>query len=190
MQLRVNAEGDKLGGFEVDPGLMAFAERMVLSKTARRSWIVLAVAALVCALPLGSSAQVPRRGESPAAMNRWSWATTNQAALRVVALDAKRQQVVVKVDDGDLTILKRGAAIPQLAVCLMAISGSTAVFQPTNAPGREAVERITIALVNGEQVTTVMRLAAPARLVVSGWTVVPVAPPARAAASGWAVAPR
>jgi len=130
MQLRANAKGSQLCGFDFNPGLTTPAARVVVSKIAKRSQIGLAVVALACALPLSAFAQVAHSGESPAVTNRWSWATTGQTALRVVALDAKRQQVVVKVDDGELTILMRGAAISQLAVSLTAVSGSTAVFQP------------------------------------------------------------
>lgn len=172
MWFEVNAKEERFGRFGLDPDWTASPTRMVLSKVAR-GHIWLAFVALACALPLSSEAQASHRDKPSAITDRWRWATPDQAVLQILALDARRQQVVVKVDNGDLTILKRGVAIPRLAVSLMAVSGSTAVFRSLSAPGREAVERINIALVNGKQVTTIARVAAPARSVTSGWVVVP-----------------
>lgn len=105
----------------------------------------------------------------------WAWAGAGQATLRVLALDSARQQVVVKVGDGDLKVVKSGEQITSLAVTLLAASGSTATFLPTGAPGREAsIDRISITLgKNGKQSTLVSRLDAPARPIVGGWSVVP-----------------
>jgi len=170
-QLKVNEKERWSDKFDFDPNLRVFVARMVLLSIGN-SYIWLAIMTLACLLPLSSPAQAIRH-ESPVAVDHWRWATSDQAVLRVMALDTKLQQVVVKVDDGGLTILKRGGAIPQLAVSLAAVSGSAAVFYPLKVPGQQAVERINIVLVGGKQVTSVSRLVPPARTTASGWAVVP-----------------
>ena len=134
----------------------------------RTAWLVMA-----CAFPLGLFAQMTPRNGSPAPMDHWRWATTNQTVLRIAAMDARRQRVVVKVEGSDLTVLEVGAAVPGLAVALAAVSGNTAVFQPLPVSGKGSVERLDITLVDGSQVTTVARLATPPRSVASGWVVLP-----------------
>lgn len=125
-----------------------------------------------CVLPSMASAQLAQPGESGIAINRWRWAVADQTELRVVALDVRRQQVVVKWGANDLTVLRRGMQVPGLAVALEEVSGNVAVFLPVNLPGQEAVERIEIALVDGLQTTRLIRFQAPARSMKDGWMVV------------------
>lgn len=130
------------------------------------------IAVAVFALPLISMAQSGRQGESAAPTDRWRWATADQAELQVVALDARRQQVVVKATAGELTILRPGSQVPRLSVSLQAVSGNTAVFRPMKVPGPESVERIEITSTDGRQMTRKIQSAAPARSMTSGWMVV------------------
>lgn len=125
-----------------------------------------------CLLPSMASAQLAQPGEPEVAINRWRWAVADQTELRVVALDARRQQVVVKWSANDLSVLRRGMQVPGLAVALEEVSGNVAVFLPVNLPGQEAVERIEIALVDGLQTTRLIRFQAPARSMKDGWMVV------------------
>lgn len=130
------------------------------------------IALAVFALPLISTAQTGQQDGSAAARDRWRWATADQAELQVVALDARRQQVVVKAAGAELAILRQGAQVPRLSVSLESVSGNTAVFRPMNVPGRESVERIEITSTDGRQMTRKIQSAAPARSMTSGWMVV------------------
>lgn len=130
------------------------------------------IALAVFALPLISMAQTGQRDGSAAARDRWRWATADQAELQVVALDARRQQVVVKAAGAELAILQQGAQVTRLSVSLESVSGNTAVFRPMNVPGRETVERIEITSTDGRQMTRKIQSAAPARSMTSGWMVV------------------
>ncbi|CAB5720514.1 Uncharacterised protein [Delftia tsuruhatensis] len=146
-----------------------FVCAMLWSGLGRRLPVALAV--LACAMPLASPAQTHRNEAVGTDSDRWRWATVDQDELRVVALDERRQQVVVKLGQGELTPLRRGGRIPHLSVSLEAVSGRMAVFQPLNLPGREAVERIEITASHGRQVTRKVQSMAPAQSTASGWTV-------------------
>lgn len=123
--------------------------------------------------PLSAFPQVVSHGESFSSVDRLRWVTSEQLALRVLAIDMGRQQVVIKVGAGEPTVLKRGAAIPTLGVTFVEVAGSTVFFRPVNVQDQRIVERISISLAKGGQVTSMARMAAPARSVVSGWVVGP-----------------
>ncbi len=136
--------------------------------------IVWVFALCPCAvLPSPSLAQVIQRGESTPPVDFWYWAKSDQKYLSIIALDAKRQQAVIKIDGGRLIVTKRGAAIPGFSVYLAGISGSTAVFQPLATAGEEKVDRISITLLNGSQITSIARLQPPARSSTGGWVILP-----------------
>ena len=151
---------------DVWPGMAAVVRGIAV--TAAQMLTALAVFALL----LISIAQAGQPGESAAPMDRWRWATADQAELKVVALDERRQQVVIKATTGELTILRLGAQVPRLSVSLQAVSGNTAVFRPMKVPGPESVERIEITSTDGRQMTRKIQSAAPARSMTSGWMVV------------------
>jgi hypothetical protein len=125
-------------------------------------------------LPFDFAAQTTKAPVRMEGMSRlWQWATRDQTALRVLAIDARRQEAVAKIGEGgELIVLRPGMQAPTMAVQLTALSGSTATFQPMNLEGRETIDRIEIALSGGGQVTTVVSLAAPPRSVASVWGVV------------------
>ena len=130
--------------------------------------------AFACSYPLSSFADGPHRAEPPVAMGRWVWAVPDQTALRILALDSNRQQVVAKIGDGKILMLNRGEQIPSLTIRFSAVSGNTAVFQPSSAPGSEVIERIAITLDrSGGQLTSTVRLSAPKQTVVGGWLASP-----------------
>ena len=144
------------------------------SQTAFDKLFVVTLLVCGCVLPAGALAEGVRRIDPSSAVDSWGWAKADQTSLRVLALDAARQQVVIKVGDGSLTMLKSGEQIPSLAIRLTAVVGRTALFQPTNSLEREGIERIGVALQPaGGQTTFISRLTAPARPLVSGWAVIP-----------------
>jgi hypothetical protein len=146
-----------------------------MAATARRAAAIAAqtlIVAAASALPLISMAQTGKQGESAPVTDRWRWATVDQAELQVVALDARRQQVVVKAAGAELAILRQGTQVPRLSVFLETVSGNTAVFRPMKVPGPESVDRIEITSADGRQATRKIQSAAPARSMTSGWMVV------------------
>ena len=124
---------------------------------------------LMGALPPSSYAQPSQSVKQAKLEGRWQWATADQTVLRIIAMDSARQQVVVKVNGGELLILKRGDSVPQLAVSLVSVSGSTAIFRPLNVPGKNEIDRISVIARNGVQTTDVAGLIAPNRSIASGW---------------------
>jgi len=149
--------------------------RRVCSKCAMlwRGVILVLALSLFVISPSPSLAEVTERGESTSSVDFWRWAKSDQKSLSVIALDAKRQQVVIKIDGGRLIVIKRGAAIPGFSVYLAGVSGGTAVFQPISTAGQEKVDRISITLLNGSQITSIARLQPPAQSSKGGWVILP-----------------
>lgn len=127
-----------------------------------------------CTFPLSALATVQAPSEPIAAAADWVWAVPGQTKLRILALDFKRQQVVANVGNGRILVLNSGDLIPGLSIRFSAVSGSTAIFQPSAGPGSDAIERIAITLDrSGGQLTSTVRLSAPPQPVVGGWLLSP-----------------
>lgn len=141
-----------------------------LRKRSMGALMFLACLFLLGALPLSSYAQHSQSVKQVKSVEgQWQWASAEQTALRVIALDPTRQQVAVKVNGGELLILKRGDPVPQLAVSLISVSDSAAIFRPLDASGGNQIDRISIISRSGVQTTEVVGLTAPNRSMASGW---------------------
>ena len=103
----------------------------------------------------------------------FAWITPNQQVLRLIALDTKRQQIVIRIDAGELKIVKRGEPISQFSLSFLGVSGNTANFKPLSGSGsgNRGVEQISITRDGETQYTEVLRLSAPPRTNVSTWGV-------------------
>lgn len=127
-----------------------------------------------CTFPLSALAKDKAPSEPIVAATGWVWAVPGQTRLRILALDSKRQQAVAKVGNGRILALSSGDQIPSLSIRFLAVSGNTAVFQPSAGPGSEAIERIAITLDrSGGQLTSTVRLSPPPQPVVGGWLLSP-----------------
>ena len=121
-------------------------------------------------LHLGVVAQVVDHPERSAITGEWGWATPDQSVLRVIAVDARRQQVVVDVGGHELVLLKPGELIPHLAVALSSVSNNRAHFQPVSSdPKRQRIiESINITISKNGQTTAAVLMTAPTPQVIRG----------------------
>lgn len=102
-------------------------------------------------------------------MASWQWAVADQSILRVIAFDAMRQQIIVKIGNSNVKLLKRGDSVPELSIYLSEVYAQSSVFQSLDISGKNSINAINIFNADGIQRTSISFLIAPRRGVVSGW---------------------